>query len=203
MSTIADTGAAEFPRLPPQVPKFAPSLTGRLCRWALRVCGWRIAGEFPNLPKLVLIAAPHSSNWDGIWGILVKVALRLDMHFIGKREAFFWPLGAVLRSVGGIPIDRHGGHDVVGLVSNQFSTHDRFWFGLAPEGTRKKVTKWKSGFWHIARAAQVPILPVYFHYPEKTIGVLPLFHTTGNLEVDMAKLRELYIPYQGRNHGTV
>jgi 1-acyl-sn-glycerol-3-phosphate acyltransferase len=187
--------------LPPQVPQLAPSLPGRLCRWILRRSGWRIVGEFPDVPKLVLVAAPHSSNWDAVWGILFKVALRLDLHFVGKREAFFWPLGPILRSVGGIPIDRHGAHDVVAQMRAQFATHERFWFGLAPEGTRKKVTKWKSGFWRIAHEAQVPILPIYFHYPDKAIGVLPLFWPSDDPVADMARLRALYLPYQGKNRG--
>lgn len=192
-----------FPHIPPQAPQLPPSLAGRLCRWILRRCGWRVVGEFPDVAKLVLIAAPHSTNWDAVWGILFKVALRLDMHFVGKHEAFFWPLGAILRNVGGIPIDRHSAHDVVAQMRALFAARQRFWFGLAPEGTRKKVTKWKSGFWHIARAAQVPILPVYFHYPDKTIGVLPLFWPSDDPVADMAKIRALYVPYQGKNRGTV
>jgi 1-acyl-sn-glycerol-3-phosphate acyltransferase len=125
------------------------------------------------------------------------------VHFIGKREAFFWPLGPVLRNFGGIPIDRSAAHGVVDEMRHQFETHERFWLAIAPEGTRKKVHKWKSGFWHIARAAGVPILPVYFHYPERTIGFGPLLHPGDNLEADMAKIREFYAPWIGRNRGTV
>ena len=192
-----------FPHIPPNAPQFPPSLMGRLCAWIMRRSGWRIAGEFPNVARLVMIAAPHSSNWDAVWGILFKVALRLDMHFVGKREAFFWPLGGILRRVGGIPIDRHSAHDVVAQMRALFAANEHFWFGLAPEGTRKNVTKWKSGFWHIARAAQVPILPIYFHYPDKVIGLLPLFWPSDDPAADMAKVRALYAPYQGKNRGTV
>ena len=188
--------------LPASVPQFRPTAFARLCRWVLHRCGWHVVGEFPDLAKLVLIAAPHSSNWDAVWGILAKVALRLDMHFIGKREAFFWPLGVVLRSVGGIPIDRHVKHDVVAQMSAEFARRERFWFGVAPEGTRKKVARWKTGFWHIARAARVPILPCYFSYPDKTIGVLPLFETSDDLDADLLRLRAIYAPYQGKNRGT-
>jgi 1-acyl-sn-glycerol-3-phosphate acyltransferase len=84
-----------------------------------------------------------------------------------------------------------------------FQQHERLWLALAPEGTRKKVQKWKGGFWHIARAAGVPILPAYFHYPEKIIGFGPLFHPSGDLEADMAKIREFYRPWIGKNRGTV
>jgi len=197
----AATATPAFPtHLPAQVPQFPPSLGGNLCRWLLRSGGWRFAGELPDVPKLVLIAAPHSSNWDGIFGLLFKVALRLDIRFVGKREVFFWPLGALLRRLGGIPIDRHAAHDLVAQIAGEFAKRERLWFGLAPEGTRKKVKKWKSGFWHIARAAQVPILPAYFHYPDKTIGVGPLLVPSDSYEVDMAKLRAFYAPIRGKNH---
>jgi 1-acyl-sn-glycerol-3-phosphate acyltransferase len=138
-----------------------------------------------------------------IWGLLVKVGLRLDVHFIGKREAFFWPLGSLLRAFGGMPIDRKAAHGVVGEMAREFASHERFWLAIAPEGTRKKVKKWKSGFWHIARAARVPIIPIYFHYPEKTIGFGPLIHLTADADADMARIREFYAPWQGKNRGTV
>jgi 1-acyl-sn-glycerol-3-phosphate acyltransferase len=194
---------ADLPKVPPNVPTLGPSVTAPLCRWMFTRCGWRVAGELPKVAKLVVIAAPHSSNWDVIWGLLVKVGLRLDVHFIGKREAFFWPLGPLLRNFGGIPIDRSAAHGVVGEMHRQFQTQERFWLAIAPEGTRKKVDKWKNGFWRIAHEAGVPILPVYFHYPEKTIGFGPLLYPSDDLEGDMAKLRAFYAPWIGRNRGTV
>jgi 1-acyl-sn-glycerol-3-phosphate acyltransferase len=192
-----------LPLAPPNVPILGPSSAAPLCRWIFTASGWRVAGQVPDVSKLVAIAAPHSSNWDVIWGLLVKVGLRLDVHFIGKREAFFWPLGPVLRNFGGIPIDRSAAHGVVDEMRRQFETHERFWLAIAPEGTRKKVHKWKSGFWHIARAAGVPILPVYFHYPERTVGFGPLLYPGDDLEADMAKIREFYAPWIGRNRGTL
>ena len=192
-----------LPRVPANVPQFAPTWIAALCRAILRLFGWRMTGELPDIPKLVAIAAPHSTNWDLILGVLFKVGLRLDLRFIGKREAFVWPLGPVLRAFGGIPIDRSAAHGVVGEVRREFAAHDRFWFALAPEGTRKKVTKWKSGFWHIAREAGVPILPVYFHYPEKIIGLGPLFYPSDDAAADMARMREFYRPWMGKKHGTV
>ena len=197
------TQAPVFPPVPPNMPQFAPSAAAPLCRWLFARCGWRVAGEFPDVRKLVVIAAPHSTNWDVVWGLLVKVGLRLDVHFIGKREAFFWPLGPLLRKFGGIPIDRSAAHGVVEAMREQFAGHERFWLAIAPEGTRKKVTKWKSGFWRIARAAGVPILPVYFHYPEKIVGLGPLFHPSDDLDADIARLREFYRPFLGKNRGSI
>jgi 1-acyl-sn-glycerol-3-phosphate acyltransferase len=195
--------AAQLPHTPPNMPQTRPSMATGICRWLLGLFGWRMVGELPDVAKLVLIAAPHSTNWDVIWGLLFKISLRLDVHFIGKREAFAWPLGPILRAFGGIPVDRSAAHGVVGEMRREFSTHDRFWLALAPEGTRKKVQKWKTGFWHIAREAGVPILPAYFHYPEKMIGLGPLFHPTDDVAADMARLREFYRPWIGKNRGTV
>ena len=194
---------AAMPTLPPNAPVLGPSAAAPLCRWLFARCGWRLAGEFPDVAKLVAIAAPHSTNWDVVWGLLVKVGVRLDIHFIGKREAFFWPLGPLLRNFGGIPIDRSAAHGIVGEMRRQFEANERFWLAIAPEGTRKKVQKWKSGFWHIAHDAGVPILPVYFHYPEKTIGLGPLIYPGNDVEADMARIREFYRPWIGKNRGTV
>jgi 1-acyl-sn-glycerol-3-phosphate acyltransferase len=195
--------AAQLPRIPPNMPQLHPSMATGICRWLLGVFGWRMVGELPDVARLVMIAAPHSTNWDVIWGLLFKISLRLDVHFIGKREAFVWPLGPVLRAFGGIPVDRSAAHGLVGAMRREFQSRDRFWLALAPEGTRKKVQKWKTGFWHIAREAGVPILPVYFHYPEKTVGLGQLFHPTDDVAADMARIREFYRPWIGKNRGTV
>lgn len=189
--------------LPPSAPRVRPNAFVRwLGRSVLRLGGWRMAGEFPDLPKLVLIGAPHSSNWDGIWGFAAKMALGLDIHILGKDSLFRVPvLGAVLRRIGVVPVDRSVAQGVVAQAAALFARSDRFWFGLAPEGTRKPVKRWKPGFWRIAKAAGVPILPVYFHYPERTIGVGPPFHPGDDLEADLARLREWYRPWQGKHHG--
>lgn len=192
-----------FLAVPSNTPRLAPSRASVLYRLIYARCGWRIAGELPDVPKLVAIAAPHSSNWDVIWGLMVKFGLRLDVRFIGKREAFFWPLGPILRGFGGIPIDRRHARNVVGEMAALFAANERFWLAIAPEGTRKKVKEWKSGFWRIAHAANVPILPVYFHYPEKTIGFGPLLHPSDDMDADMAKIREFYRAWMGKNRGTV
>lgn len=187
--------------LPPSIPQFPSNGWRRFCAWFLRCCGWGIAGELPDQPKLVVIAAPHSSWWDGFWGLLLKVALGVDLAFMGKKELFHGPLGWLLRRLGGIPIERSATHGVVEQMVARFHTVPRLWLGLAPEGTRRTVTKWRSGFWHIAHEARVPILPLYFDYPSKRIGFGPLFHTTGDVDADLAALRAFYRPYRGRHRG--
>lgn len=194
---------ALLPRVPPNMPQVKPN---RFTRWLgrslLRLGGWRVTGPLPDIPKLVVIVAPHSSNWDGIWGMVAKIALGLQVSVLGKAQLFWWPLGPLLRHLGAIPIDRSAPHGTVGQAIEMIRKSERIWFVLTPEGTRKRVEKWKTGFWKIARSADVPILMAYFHYPEKTIGFGQMFYPSDDLEADMVKIREWYRPWQGRNHGT-
>ena len=191
------------PSLPPNVPRVPRH---RLSRWigrsVLRLGGWRVVGEFPDLPRVVLIGAPHSSNWDGIWGFAAKLALGLDIRILGKQQLFWGPLGPLMRALGIIAINRGAASGVVGQMAQQFRGADRFWLGIAPEGTRKPVARWKTGFWKIAHAARVPVLPVYFHYPDRVIGIGPPFATSQDMEADLVSLREWYRPWQGKHHGT-
>ncbi|MEP7043356.1 MAG: lysophospholipid acyltransferase family protein [Dokdonella sp.] len=189
-------------RLPPEMPQSPTNVWRMLCGWMLRRSGWRLAGEFPNCSRLVLIAAPHSSWWDGVWGLLLKTSLGADIAFMAKRELFRGPLGWTLRRLGGLPVERSAMHGVVEQMVDRFREQPRLWLGIAPEGTRQQVTTWKSGFWHIARRAQVPILPVYFDYPSRTIGIGPLFEPTGDMPADIAALRAFYRPFRGKYRGT-
>ena len=163
-----------------------------------------MVGEMPDLPRVVLIGAPHSSNWDGIWGFAAVMAMGLDIRVLGKDSLFRVPLlGGLLRWLGVIPVNRKSARGVVEQAAAIMNSGDGVWFGLAPEGTRKRVEHWKTGFWKIARAADVPILLSYFHYPDRVLGMGPLLHTTDDLEADMARIRAWYEPWQGRNRGTV
>ena len=185
--------------LPSHVPHLRDGLRRRICRAILKLCGWGLGGEFPDVPRLVLIVAPHSSWWDGIWGLLIKVGIGADVHFMAKQELFRGPLGSLLRRLGGMPIDRGAAKGVVEQMADQFRQRDTFWLGIAPEGTRKPVTRWKSGFWHIARDAGVPVFPVAFHYPDKTIQLGPLLDTSADMDADLARLRAWYAPFRGKH----
>lgn len=192
------------PPLPPRAPRVKPNAFARwIGRSVLRLGGWRVVGPLPDVSKLVLIVAPHSSNWDGIWGFAAKLALGFEVKVLGKAQLFWWPFGPMLRRLGVIPIDRSSPQGTVGQAVEMIRRSERIWYALTPEGTRKRVEKWKSGFWKIAHEAQVPILPAYFHYPDKRIGIGPLFATTGDMAADIAALRAWYAPWIGRNRGTV
>lgn len=192
----------------PTAPPNMPQVRGRFGRWlgraVLRLGGWRMVGELPDVPKLVLIGAPHSSNWDGVWGFAAKLAIGLDARILGKDTLFRVPgLGALLRRLGVIPVDRGNARGVAEQAAAMIRDADRLWFALAPEGTRRRVEKWKTGFWKIAREADVPVLPVYFHYPDKVIGIGPLWRMGDDLAADMARVRAWYAPWQGKNRGSV
>jgi len=189
-------------QLPLQMPQLRDGWQRRTCRAVLRMAGWSLVGAFPDAPKLVLIAAPHSSWWDGVWGLVLRSALGIDVSFMAKRELFAGLLGWLLRRAGGIPIERSQSSGVVEQMTARFAASERLWLGIAPEGTRKRVAKWKNGFWHIARNAGVPILPVYFDYPSRTIGLGPLFETSDDLATDLAALHAFYAPWRGKHRGT-
>lgn len=194
------SGQPGLPSLPPAAPR-SRTAPWRWCAWVLRRIGWRLVGEFPDERKLVLIVAPHTSWWDGVIGLLFQRALGIDVAFIAKRELFVGPLGALLRRFGGIPIEREAAGPVVRQTVANFDAGERLWLAITPEGTRKAVVRWKSGFWRIARASAVPILPVYFDYPSRTVGLGPLFHPGADLDADLETLRAFYAPYRGKHRG--
>ncbi|HEX7940128.1 MAG TPA: lysophospholipid acyltransferase family protein [Gemmatimonadaceae bacterium] len=168
-------------------------------RLGLRVLGWRVTGDMPNLRKFVIIVAPHTSNWDFPVGMSAKLALGLSAIWLGKHTLFRFPFGMILRALGGIAVDRSASNDIVQQVVGEFGRRERLVLAVAPEGTRKKVERWKSGFYHIARAAGIPIIPVALDWEQRTIRILPAFDTTGNLDADIAALRRLFDGVKGRN----
>ncbi|HPF74512.1 MAG: lysophospholipid acyltransferase family protein [Lysobacteraceae bacterium] len=190
-------------KTPLPLPPSTPRVHGRFTRWLgrnlLRLCGWKVAGELPDQKKLIFIIAPHTSNWDFIWGLLAKWALDLRVEFMAKRSLFWGPLGWFLRRIGGIPVDRKAADGLVESVAQRFDDVDKRWLVITPEGTRSAVDRWKSGFWRIAKQAQVPILCAYFHYPEKTVGIGPLFMPGDDIGTDMQRLREIYSKWLGKH----
>ena len=188
--------------MPPNAPRAKSGVFTRwLGRTLLRLGGWRMEGELPDTPKLIMLGVPHTSNWDGVWALAAKMALGLDVNIVAKRELFRWPLGIVLRRLGVIEIDRKAAHGVAQQISDRMHLGERFWLGIAPEGTRKRVEQWKPGFWKIAKAANVPVLPAYFHYPRKVLGMGPLFHLSDDMEADIARIRAWYAPIRGKYRG--
>jgi 1-acyl-sn-glycerol-3-phosphate acyltransferase len=182
----------KVPQLGPNVPRQGGPLTAAFGRLALRLMRWRIESAVPDVGRAVMIVAPHTSNWDFPVGLAAKFALRLRVHWLGKHSIFRYGLGHVWRPLGGIAVDRRAPAGVVNDVLAEFRRRDRLLLGVAPEGTRKKVEQWKSGFYRIAQAAGVPIAPVAFDYSRRTIVFFPLFEPTGDYEADLARLQSHY-----------
>ena len=160
--------------------------------------GWRIEGDLPNLKKCVIIGAPHTSNWDFVLALAVIFKLRLRARWLGKHTLFKKPFGTVMRWMGGIPVNRSEARGVVTQTVEAFSEREELLLLLSPEGTRKRVTKWKTGFLHISYGAKVPVLLANLNYEKKIATFGPLFHPTGNLEEDLAAVQGLYKDIVGK-----
>jgi 1-acyl-sn-glycerol-3-phosphate acyltransferase len=189
----------------PRVPEPGPNVQrahGRLASWLgrvlMRLSGWRFEGEVPDVRKMVLIVAPHTSNWDFPVGLQAKLALRLGGTFIGKHTLFRWPLGIFMRWLGGIPVNRSAAAGFASEVALVLRDADQMTVVIAPEGTRKRIPQWKSGFYRIAVEAGAPILPVGFDYPRKVVFFAPLFHPSGDYEKDLPRLRSHYRAEMGK-----
>ncbi len=162
-----------------------------LCHLILRTVGWRIL-PFPPLDKAVVAGGPHTSNWDGVVGLLGGAALGLQPTFLIKSSAFKWPLGPVLRHLGGVPIDRSHRAGVVGQAVEEFSRQRRLVLVVTPEGTRTNAPRWKTGFYHIARQAGVPIVVAVADYSEKTISFPAVIQPSESIEADIKRIIEWF-----------
>ena len=163
-----------------------------LAIFILKVMGWTAVGKEIANPKLVLIGAPHTSNWDFPLMLLVVLKLRLKVFWMGKKELFRFPFGWLMRWLGGIPIDRSKPHNVVDQITEEYVRQPELVVLIPPEGTRSKVERWKTGFYHIARNANIPILMGYVDAPKKEAGLADFFSPTGDLEKDMQEIRKFY-----------
>ncbi|MBU2972217.1 1-acyl-sn-glycerol-3-phosphate acyltransferase [Pseudoalteromonas sp. C2R02] len=163
-----------------------------LGRFLLKLLGWKVSGEFPQTSKFVAAVAPHTSNWDFIIAIAVKLQLGITIRFLGKNSIFFWPLGPILKAWGGMPVDRSSPHGLVSQVKKQFDNNEHLVLGLAPEGTRKKSKEWKTGFLHIAHNSNVPVVPMALDYRTKTFIIMPAQHINENTEQALISIKSLY-----------
>ena len=169
-----------------------------IAKLILRIGGWQIVGELPAEKRAVVIAAPHTSNWDGFWALVYKVAIQLDIHFFAKESLFWFPLNIILRGMGGVPLDRKRAGSAVDQAIEMFRTNDSYYFGLAPEGTRSRAEHWKSGFYRIAEGAGVPVVLGFMDYGRRRIGMGPTLHLSGDWHKDLDFCREFYKDIKGR-----
>jgi len=170
----------------------------RVARLLLQLGGWTVVGGVPDVHKAVIIGAPHTSNWDGFWALVYTVAVGLDIKFFIKESMFWFPMSVLLKGMGAIPLNRGKPGGAVQQAVDLLDSSERFFFGLAPEGTRSRTAGWKSGFYRIAEDAGVPIFLGFFDYGSKRLGIGPMLTLTGNQDADMNIIRSFYESVQGR-----
>ena len=181
-----------FPNLPEQVPQRGSNCSRAFFKKLYLAQGWRLDGEFPNLPKAVAIISPHTSNFDALYAFLAMLGVGVRVTILGKASLFNTPFSAVFKWIGVIPVQRDSPHGLTQQVVNIIHAHDKIWIALAPEGTRKSATKMKSGFYHIALNAQIPIVMFAFDYDHKIIRCLGVVQPSGNYATDLAEILSHY-----------
>lgn len=181
---------------------FDTPLINTLMRWfslaMLRLLGWRTEGIRPDAARYVLIAAPHTSNWDFPYTLMLCFALRLRVYWVGKASLFRWPLGPLARWLGGIPVDRGAAGNIVQSTIAAFGRQSRLVIIVAPEGTRGRVSHWKTGFYRIAHGAGVPVALAYLDFKRKAGGIGRMFQPSGDIEGDMEQIQQFYQGVTGR-----
>lgn len=174
-------------------------MLARFCKWVLKLFGWRLDICLPETRKIVLVVAPHTSNWDFMVGILTRFSTGIKMNFLGKSTLFRKPYGWIFSGLGGIPVIRSSSHDLVDQLVVQFNQRDQLYLALAPEGSRSKTPYWKTGFYYIAYKANVPILMVSMDYGKKEISMREHFMPTGEIHQDMKIIKNFFRHVKGKN----
>ncbi len=184
--------------VPPSLPRRGSAAWRWIGRTVMRLAGWRFEGRFPDEPKLVVAVAPHTSNWDFVHGAAAMFALDLRLSFLGKHSLFVWPFSSFLRWMGGIPVDRSSAHGVVGEAIAAFRGDGARMLVIAPEGTRRKVERFKTGFLHIARGAGVPLQLVALDYATRTVRIGPRLAVGEDIEAERQRVEAYYAEVRGR-----
>ncbi|MEO0786056.1 MAG: 1-acyl-sn-glycerol-3-phosphate acyltransferase [Pseudomonadota bacterium] len=164
----------------------------------LRVFGWKIRGDWPGIEKAVLVAAPHTSNWDGLHMLAATAHFRIKLRWMGKKSLGEGPFGWLARRAGLVPVDRSGGQDIVAQAAAAIGRADDIILAVAPEGTRSYTADWKTGFYHIAATAGVPILMAVLDYGTKNITLAGPVHPSGDMDADLAQVRAAYAGATGK-----
>jgi 1-acyl-sn-glycerol-3-phosphate acyltransferase len=173
---------------PPTVNKFQKFLGISF----LKLVSWQAVGDVPDIPKFVMILAPHTSNWDLLFIMVVLNALGIKFYWFGKKEVFRWPIGGLFKWLGGIPINRGSRQNMVQQTIEIIQAREQIIVGVAPEGTRGNTKYWKTGFYHIANQAKIPIVFAFLDYDRKVGGLGPIMNPSGDIEEDMETIRQFY-----------
>ncbi|MCL1056402.1 lysophospholipid acyltransferase family protein [Shewanella gelidimarina] len=168
-------------------------------KFLLKASGWKIVGALPTHHQYLAIVGPHTSNWDFVIGLVARGAMGAKVNFLGKHQLFIPPWGWFFRAMGGVPVDRRKNNNLVDAVVEIFNSNANFSLALAPEGTRSPVTRWKTGFYHIASKAQVPIVTVGLDFGSKTVVIPEGKDTTDDIQQDMDNIIAFYRSIKGRH----
>jgi len=198
------TAHTTLPELGPKIARRGNRLSRGFWTLVIRLLGWRVVGQVPDLPRFVLVGAPHTSSLDFFMTALAMASLGIDVHFVMKHTPFVGPIGWFLRWFGGIPLDRDRTRDFVSQMVSEFESRDRFLLAIMPEGTRGKgkdssAKGWRSGFYYIARNANVPLVMVIFDYAARRMRVGPTFWTNGDYEADLPRIQSFFVGVTGKN----
>jgi 1-acyl-sn-glycerol-3-phosphate acyltransferase len=195
------------PPVPASPPADAPGSGASGLRpraWAIRalaLLGWRLCFVPPPGPRAIVIVYPHTSNWDFAVGYLAKLGMGMPAHWIGKDSLFRWPVGVLLRRMGGIAVNRRERTGLVGQLAREMASRPRMWLAISPEGTRSRTDHWKSGFYRLAREAGVPVGLGFVDWGTRTVGVTTWLALTGDEEADLGRIRAAYAGMVGRRPG--
>jgi len=169
-----------------------------LGRFFLKIIGWKVAGDFPyHIKKKIILAAPHTSNWDFPIGILIRTQLAVPIKFIGKASLFKPPFGWIFRWLGGIPVDRTKSTNFVDATVTQINSFDELTILISGEGSRRKVDRFKTGFYYMAHLAQIPIIPMLLDADNKEFRFLDPYYPTGNADVEIKELENMFKGIKG------
>lgn len=186
----------------PAPPKGAfTQLVRVICIAWLKLTGWRMQGDWPAIDKMVLVAAPHTSNWDGLQMLVAAGYYRIRLRWMGKKSLTTGPFGWFIKALGCVPIDRSQSNDVVKTMADAIGASRSMVLAIPPEGTRARVAEWKSGFYHIAVAANVPIVLSVLDYKTKTMSIAGIVYPTGDYEADLPVIRSYYANAVGKHPG--
>ena len=187
-----------IPVLGSEIPRRDSPVMRAVGRGVLGLLGWRVEGEIPNLPKMVIAVAPHTSNWDFLFGAAAMFALDLRLTFLGKHTLFRGPFAGMFRWMGGVPVDRTKPHGVVADSVRAFEAVDRRIIAIAPQGTRSPVPHFKNGFLHIARGAGVPVLLATLDYGTRSVRLGPLIHPGEDIDAERERIEAFFRPIRGK-----
>jgi 1-acyl-sn-glycerol-3-phosphate acyltransferase len=183
---------ADVIEIGPSVPRWRNRPLYWLGRSILRLGGWRLNLHFPDEPKLMVIAAPHTSNWDFVFGIAAILVMQVELHWYAKHTLFVGVWDRFFRGLGGFPVDRNAPGGLIEQTARRYAESKTFMVAVTPEGTRSRRSEWKRGFYYIAQRAQVPVLIGYIDYGRKEVGTTHAFRPTGDWDTDMRPVFDFY-----------